>query len=144
MDPGGESPTYTWRGRVETTNDALRIFQACLNGVLPYCSRRPNRNELSQLIISGNVFVYNEANSGLKRWTDGIDWSPSRLLTNFLIYRQLTSSRSLNKKRTVKKRSHRVLKTGKSYVTSGSKMTTLTAIRDQDPTASTDSTETRG
>lgn len=37
---------------------------------------------------SGSVFVFDEHESGIKRWTDGLIWSPSRILGNFLIYRE--------------------------------------------------------
>lgn len=36
--------------------------------------------------------------SGIKRWTDGLIWSPSRILGNFLIYRELGGRESLNDK----------------------------------------------
>lgn len=35
---------------------------------------------------------------GIKRWTDGLIWSPSRILGNFLIYRELGGRESLNEK----------------------------------------------
>lgn len=61
------------------------------------------------MIRSGSVFVFDERESGIisfnidrglkrtelsiyigiKRWTDGLVWSPSRILGNFLIYREL-------------------------------------------------------
>lgn len=34
--------------------------------------------------------------TGIKRWTDGLIWSPSRILGNFLIYRELGGRESLN------------------------------------------------
>ena len=40
------------------------------------------------LVQSGSVFVFDEHESGIKRWTDGLIWSPSRILGNFLIYRE--------------------------------------------------------
>ncbi|PVH70542.1 hypothetical protein DL98DRAFT_380014, partial [Cadophora sp. DSE1049] len=41
---------------------------------------------------SGNVFIYEEHSSGIKRWTDGVPWSPSRILGNFLVYCELERS----------------------------------------------------
>lgn len=41
------------------------------------------------MIRSGSVFVFDEQESGIRRWTDGRLWSPSRVLGNFLIYREL-------------------------------------------------------
>lgn len=93
MSTGTRPPACvpTWRGHVETTKDALVLFEACLQGALQHCLRRPYEKERNSLIVSGNVFIYEETTSGIKRWTDGIPWSPSRILTNFLIYRQLDS-----------------------------------------------------
>lgn len=37
------------------------------------------------MVQSGAVFVFDEHESGIKRWTDGLVWSPSRILNNFLV-----------------------------------------------------------
>ncbi|KAK7520785.1 Gti1/Pac2 family-domain-containing protein [Phyllosticta citriasiana] len=79
----------TWHGFVHTTQDALTIIEACLNGTLIHCPRRPHDRERASLIRSGSVFVYEETTSGIKRWTDGLSWSPSRIMGNFLVYREL-------------------------------------------------------
>ena len=105
----------TWRGHIETTKDALIIFEAALQGLLAHCIRRPHDRERNSLIVSGNVFVYEEGTSGIKRWTDGIPWSPSRILTNFLIYRQLNSPFPPGEKKRATKRSQRPMKTGEPY-----------------------------
>ena len=110
----------TWRGHIETTKDALIIFEACLQGILHHCIRRPHDRERSSLIVSGNVFVYEEGTSGIKRWTDGIPWSPSRILTNFLIYRQLNSPFPPGEKKRATKRSQRPVKAGEPYAAPGS------------------------
>lgn len=65
------------------------LFEACLSGKLHHVPRRPHDRERSNLIKSGSVFIYEENASGIKRWTDGVAWSPSRILGNFLIYREL-------------------------------------------------------
>ncbi|KAJ5302197.1 hypothetical protein PENANT_c008G06263 [Penicillium antarcticum] len=80
-------PTFT--GYVATTQDALILFEACLTGVLHHVPRRPHDRERSHLVRSGSVFIYEENASGIKRWTDGVTWSPSRILGNFLVYREL-------------------------------------------------------
>lgn len=72
-----------------TTSDALRLFEAVLTGELLHTPRRPHDRERDTLIQSGHVFIFEESSSGIKRWTDGQHWSPSRILGNFLIYRQL-------------------------------------------------------
>ncbi|KAL1959358.1 hypothetical protein VTO42DRAFT_2161 [Malbranchea cinnamomea] len=79
----------TFRGYVGTTTDALILFEACLTGVLHHVPRRPHDRERAQLVRSGSVFIYEENASGIKRWTDGVTWSPSRILGNFLVYREL-------------------------------------------------------
>ena len=76
-------PTFT--GFVRNTTDALILFEACLSGKLHYVSRRLHDRERSQLIQSGNIFIYEENESGIKRWTDGVAWSTSRILGDFLI-----------------------------------------------------------
>lgn len=78
----------TFYGLVENTLDALRIFQMCQEGRLNRVLRRLHERE-RRLIRSGSVFVFDEEESGIRRWTDGRLWSPSRILGNFLIYREL-------------------------------------------------------
>ncbi|KAI1803220.1 Gti1/Pac2 family-domain-containing protein [Daldinia bambusicola] len=89
--PGGAGNPLnpTFRGYIASTMDALILFEACLNGRLSHVPRRPHDRERSSLIVSGNVFIYEENSSGIKRWTDGVPWSPSRILGNFLLYREL-------------------------------------------------------
>ncbi|PKY06822.1 hypothetical protein P168DRAFT_295766 [Aspergillus campestris IBT 28561] len=79
----------TFKGYVGTTQDALILFEACLSGVLHHVPRRPHDRERSHLVRSGCIFIYEENSSGIKRWTDGVTWSPSRILGNFLVYREL-------------------------------------------------------
>ncbi|KAI1102585.1 Gti1/Pac2 family-domain-containing protein [Jackrogersella minutella] len=79
----------TFRGYIASTMDALILFEACLSGHLFHVPRRPHDRERAGLIVSGNVFIYEEHSSGIKRWTDGVPWSPSRILGNFLLYREL-------------------------------------------------------
>ncbi|KAF3059936.1 Global transcription regulator sge1 [Daldinia childiae] len=87
---GGGSPLLpTFFGYIASTMDALILFEACLSGRLSHVPRRPHDRERSDLIASGNVFMYEEHSSGIKRWTDGVPWSPSRILGNFLLYREL-------------------------------------------------------
>ncbi|KAL1296529.1 hypothetical protein AAFC00_000037 [Neodothiora populina] len=79
----------TWTGFVQNSMDGLMLFEACLSGKLHHVPRRPHDRERANLIKSGSVFIYEENASGIKRWTDGVAWSPSRILGNFLIYREL-------------------------------------------------------
>ena len=86
-------PTFT--GYVACTRDALLLVQACLAGRLLLVPRRPNNQERISSIRSGSIFIYEEHMSGIKRWTDGLTWSPSRILGDFLIYRELESISSI-------------------------------------------------
>lgn len=84
------SNTWTeppWSGWIETTGDALLILEAARRGLIPRVTRRLVDSE-RKMITSGSVFVFDEDESGIKRWTDGFFWSPSRILGNFLLYRE--------------------------------------------------------
>jgi hypothetical protein len=81
----------TWHGFLETTTDAMIIVEAVLQGRLSCIRSRPSSKEQAERLTSGTVIVYEECASGIKRWTDGVNWSPSRAMKNYLIYRQLVS-----------------------------------------------------
>ncbi|GAA5923573.1 uncharacterized protein JCM15063_003691 [Sporobolomyces koalae] len=86
-----------FRGFVESTLDALLVFEGCKRGYLPKISRRLQDYEKKALVVSGAIFVFDEAETGIKRWTDGLSWSPSRTLGNFLIYRELDKKVASNR-----------------------------------------------
>ncbi|WRT63484.1 uncharacterized protein IL334_000389 [Kwoniella shivajii] len=77
-----------FRGYIESTFDALLVFEAARRGMIPRVTRRLIERERG-MVQSGAVFVFDEHESGIKRWTDGLVWSPSRILGNFLIYREV-------------------------------------------------------
>lgn len=79
----------TWHGFLDTTKDAMTVVEAALQGRLSHISRRPHDKERAEMLTSGTVLVYEENASGIKRWTDAVHWSPSRVMNNCLIYRQL-------------------------------------------------------
>ncbi|CAI7099976.1 BEM_collapsed_G0015040.mRNA.1.CDS.1 [Saccharomyces cerevisiae] len=79
----------TFKGYIEDEDDALLILQATLDGKLKHIPRRPYEIERPYLIVSGSIFVFIEEISGIKRWTDGVSWSPSRISGKFLIYKEL-------------------------------------------------------
>ncbi|KAH7123189.1 Gti1/Pac2 family-domain-containing protein [Dactylonectria macrodidyma] len=82
-------PNPTFEGHISSTIDALILFEACLSQQLDHVPRRPEECERQDLIKTGNAFIYDEHASGVKRWTDSVSWSPSRILGNFLIYHEL-------------------------------------------------------
>ncbi|KAI3615058.1 camp-independent regulatory protein [Moniliophthora roreri] len=88
-----------WCGWIETTGDALLILEAARRGLIPRVTRRLVDSE-RKMITSGSVFVFDEDESGIKRWTDGFFWSPSRILGNFLLYRE-TDKKSSGRSRGV-------------------------------------------
>lgn len=79
----------SFRGFIETTLDALLVFEGVRRGLLCKIERRLQDVEKRALVTSGAVFVFDEDETGIKRWTDGLNWSPSRTLGNFLVYREL-------------------------------------------------------
>jgi hypothetical protein len=105
---GSSSPlSPTFYGHIASTQDALILFEACLSGAVNHVARRPHDRERTSLIKSGNVFIYEEHSSGIKRWTDGVPWSPSRILGNFLVYRELERPFPPGEKKRAMKRSKR-------------------------------------
>lgn len=115
MSGSGAGPLVpTFHGFVSNSMDGLMLFEACLSGKLHHVPRRPHDRERAQLIKSGSIFIYEENASGIKRWTDGVAWSPSRILGNFLIYRELEKPFPPGEKKRAMKRKRESF-TGDSY-----------------------------
>jgi hypothetical protein len=75
----------TYHGHVCTPGDAIILFEACRIGLLHRVQKRLSEKE-RQSIQSGSVFVWDESESGIRRWTDGKSWGPSRVSGSFLVY----------------------------------------------------------
>jgi hypothetical protein len=93
----GERPTY--RGFVANPWDAIAIMEAAVQPFGPpdvgygprlrEVQRRFNESERKEFTKSGTIVVYREEHGAkIKRWTDSLIWSPSRVLGQFLIYRE--------------------------------------------------------
>uniref|UniRef100_A0A8H7NJD9 cAMP-independent regulatory protein pac2 n=1 Tax=Bionectria ochroleuca TaxID=29856 RepID=A0A8H7NJD9_BIOOC len=82
----------TYFGYVRTPADAIKLFEACRLGLLPRVQRRLSEKE-RQSIRSGSVFVWDEREAGMRRWTDGKSWSASRVSGSFLTYREMEGKR---------------------------------------------------
>ncbi|KXX80721.1 cAMP-independent regulatory protein pac2 [Madurella mycetomatis] len=82
----------TYYGCVRTPVDAIKLFEACRIGLLPRVQRRLSEKE-RQAIRSGSVFVWDEREAGMRRWTDGKSWSASRVSGSFLTYREMEGKR---------------------------------------------------
>ncbi|MCJ1302011.1 hypothetical protein MMC08_004812 [Hypocenomyce scalaris] len=85
----------TYNGHVRTPADAIILFEACRQGLLPRVQRRLSEKE-RQSIKSGSVFVWDEREAGMRRWTDGKSWSASRVSGSFLTYREMEGKRGGN------------------------------------------------
>ncbi len=85
----------TYYGYVKSPQDAILLFEACRMGFLSRIQRRLSEKERSS-IRSGSVFVWDEREAGMRRWTDGKSWSASRVSGSFLTYRELESKRKSN------------------------------------------------
>jgi Gti1/Pac2 family len=79
----------TYFGYIKCTQDALVLFKACQLGIVPRVRRRLSDRERSN-IRSGSVFIWYEREAGMRRWTDGRSWSPSRVAGSFLTYKELS------------------------------------------------------
>lgn len=82
----------TYYGHVRTPADAIILFEACRIGLVPRVQRRLSEKE-RQAIRSGSVFVWDEREAGMRRWTDGKSWSASRVSGSFLTYREMEGKR---------------------------------------------------
>lgn len=82
----------TYHGHVRAPADAIILFEACRIGLLPRVQRRLSEKE-RQSIKSGSVFVWDEREAGMRRWTDGKSWSASRVSGSFLTYREMEGKR---------------------------------------------------
>ncbi|KAI7857179.1 Gti1/Pac2 family-domain-containing protein, partial [Circinella umbellata] len=89
----------TYVGHIKTPQDALIVFEACRRGQLNRVRRRLSSKERSK-IESGSVFAWDEREAGMRRWTDGRTWSPSRVLGSFLTYRELDTKRRPRRNKT--------------------------------------------
>lgn len=82
----------TFHGHIRTQLDAILLFEACRLGVAPRIRRRLSERERLQ-IKSGSVYVWDEREAGMRRWTDGKSWSASRVSGSFLTYREMDHNR---------------------------------------------------
>ncbi|KAM0361961.1 hypothetical protein ACHAO7_011978 [Fusarium culmorum] len=77
----------TYYGYVETSRDASILFEACRLGILPRVRQRISEKE-KQTIRSGSVFVWDEGEAAIRRWTDGKIRSASRASEEFLTHHE--------------------------------------------------------
>ncbi|KAJ3397778.1 hypothetical protein HDU80_009463 [Chytriomyces hyalinus] len=78
----------TYIGFIATLEDALLVVEATINGSLPHFIGTAGDLNLIPC-RSGTVIVVAEASAKVRRWKDGVPWSPSRAFGPFLLYRQI-------------------------------------------------------
>lgn len=74
--------------RLRDSHDAHILFQAVRQGHLPLIRKRLTGPE-QQALHAGQVFVWADREGSLERWTDGHNWSPSRVRGPFLMYDEM-------------------------------------------------------
>ncbi|KIK62572.1 hypothetical protein GYMLUDRAFT_135482, partial [Collybiopsis luxurians FD-317 M1] len=80
----------SFHGYVKTRVDALQLLYAAHQGIIPRITRRLDNTERHSMIKSGAVFIFCGEESGIKRWTDGLLWSSSRIDGDFRVYREIS------------------------------------------------------
>ena len=78
----------TYYGYIETIADAIMLFEACRLRQLPRVKRRLLGSERAY-IKSGSVFVWDEQDANMQRWTDGKLWSKAKTVGCFLTYQEM-------------------------------------------------------
>lgn len=73
---------------INTARDAALMIVASEAKKIEQLTKRLKPQERNA-IHSGSCFVFSETKSGMKRWTDGMKWSKSRVEGNFLVYSQM-------------------------------------------------------
>lgn len=84
----------SYNGILCTKIDALYLIQAAKENLIPLITQRFSSYERQTYIKSGSVFIWNENNSNIKRWTDGRKWSASRVSGVFLSYKEMKPAKS--------------------------------------------------
>lgn len=89
-------PTY--RGYVQTKQDALLLLEACISGRLNPLPRPPYENEYHLLTQSGFVFIYDENTIGVKDWNDRIWWDSVHRESDFDLSQEAGKDDGLTRK----------------------------------------------
>jgi hypothetical protein len=114
LNPRHPVHAETAYGYLADINDALLIVQLCMNDKMPLVRRRLTLFEREN-IRSGSIFSFIETNEKsnpivtpprkskdlqpMRRWTDGLSWSKSRVHGHFLVYKEVAEKRSVSAKR---------------------------------------------
>ncbi|CDZ97444.1 Gluconate transport-inducing protein [Phaffia rhodozyma] len=74
---------------LETSDDALILLESVRQGLLPRTVRRLSKADRERYIRDGAVFIWEEKETQMQRWTDGKKWSCSKVAGDFLVYEEL-------------------------------------------------------
>lgn len=87
-------------GYIQNYEEAVLMVHATRLGYITPITQRLKTEE-REGIRSGDIFVFVETENGIKRWTDGKIWSPSKIHGQFLLYKEVPRhlSKSAIKKR---------------------------------------------
>ncbi|KAI9291795.1 hypothetical protein K502DRAFT_272922, partial [Neoconidiobolus thromboides FSU 785] len=77
-----------FHGYLPSITEAMILLEAANRGHFHLSNKRLNYQQ-KQEIRSGSTFIINELKSGIKRWSDGMSWSNSKLRKGFFIYFQM-------------------------------------------------------
>ncbi|KAM0679857.1 Global transcription regulator sge1 [Glugoides intestinalis] len=87
-------------GYINTYEEAILVMHAIRLGCFMPLTERLRPEDKSK-IESGDIFCFVENKNGMKRWTDGKIWSPSKICGEFLVYQEVPKDLSKN---SIKKR----------------------------------------
>lgn len=83
------------RGYIHTHDEAMLLVHAIRLGLIKPTIERPTIEE-RESIRDGSIYCFKETEEGMKRWTDGKIWSPSKILGHFLLYKEVPRHLSKN------------------------------------------------
>ncbi|KAG8927874.1 hypothetical protein FRC01_006790 [Tulasnella sp. 417] len=89
LDPE-ESLPFLQRAWIYTLSDALILIEAAMRGLIRRVLAKPPDSEKEKYSQSGNIFVFDEHETGIRRWTDPLSWSETRSSPPYFIYRETT------------------------------------------------------
>ncbi|KAJ3381447.1 hypothetical protein HDU92_005329 [Lobulomyces angularis] len=72
-------------GYVQSIKDAKFVIDCVKKNKFKLTLERLKKTDV---VESGDIFVFDEEKSNIKRWTDNLRWSPSRIDGEFLVYRE--------------------------------------------------------
>lgn len=94
-------------GYIHKIEDAYLIVHAIRFNLMKSVQNRLSKED-KEMIRSGQIYCFRYKNEGMKRWTDGKIWSPSRVSGKFLIYKEVPKHLSKSQIKKIKKQGHNI------------------------------------